>query len=294
MNINAFTQYFPPNLTEALLIMGTKDMQEIRITADRNAAVVKNGVLMDSGMRISREALRKIVESMCRGSLYAMQQTLSKGYITLHGGHRVGVCGRCVTENGVVTHMTDISAICVRISREITGAADSVMEYLSCNGRLYNSLIVSPPGCGKTTLLRDIARQLGNSCKVCVADERSEIAACREGIPTHDVGRFTCVMDAVPKGEGIMMLLRTMSPEVIITDETGSSREEEAICRLINCGVKIITTAHGYSEKDILRRHHLGSLIEKGIFERIIVLSNRQGVATVEKIITDGKVIRRV
>lgn len=294
MNINAFMQHFPPNLTETLLIMGTKDMQEIRVAADRNAAVVKNGVLMDSGVRVSREALRKIVESMCRGSLYAMQHSLSRGYITLQGGHRVGVCGRCITENGVVTHMTDISAICVRISREITGAADSIMEYLECNGRLYNCLIISPPGCGKTTLLRDVARQLGNRHKVCIADERSEIAACKEGIPTHDVGRFTCVMDAVPKGDGIMMILRTMSPQIIVTDETGTKCEEEAICHLINCGVKIITTAHGYSEKDILRREHLGSLIEKGVFERIIVLSDRKGVATVEKIITDGKVIRRV
>lgn len=294
MNINTFMQHFPPNLTETLLIMGTKDMQEIRIVADKNAAVVKNAVLMDSGVRISRDALRKIVESMCRGSLYAMQQSLSQGYITLRGGHRVGVCGRCITENGSVTHMTDISAICIRISREVTGAADGVMEYLEGHGRLYNTLIISPPGCGKTTLLRDIARQMGNRHKVCIADERSEIAACREGIPTHDVGKYTCVMDAVPKGEGIMMLLRTMSPEIIITDETGSRGEDEAICHLINCGVKIITTAHGYSEKDIARRKHLGSLVEKGIFERIIVLGNRMGVATVEKIITDGRVIRRV
>lgn len=294
MNINAFTQHFPPHLTETLLIMGTKDMQEIRITADKNAAVVKSGVLLDCGVNISREMLRKIVDSMCRGSLYAMQQSLSQGYITLHGGHRVGVCGRCVTEKGVVTHMTDISAICIRISRSVTGAADSIMEYLEYHGRLYNSLIISPPGCGKTTVLRDAVRQLGNRYRVCIADERSELAACKEGIPTHDVGKFTCVMDAVPKAQGIMMLLRSMSPQIIATDETGTEEEEEAIYRLINCGVKIITTAHGYSEKDILNRNYLGNLVERGIFERIIVLSGRLGVATVEKIITDGKVLRRV
>lgn len=294
MNINSFTQHFPPNLTETLLIMGTKDMQEIRISADKNAAVVKSGVLLDTGINISREILKKIVDSMCRGSLYAMQQSLSQGYITLHGGHRVGVCGRCVTENGVITHMADISAICIRISRGITGAADSIMEYLDYHGRLYNSLIISPPGCGKTTVLRDAVRQLGNRYRVCIADERSELAACRDGVPSHDVGKFTCVMDAVPKAQGIMMLLRSMSPQIIATDETGTEEEEEAIYRLINCGVKIITTAHGYSEKDILSRKHLGNLVQNGIFERIIVLSDRQGIATVEKIITDGKVLRRV
>ena len=294
MNINEITQYFPPSLTETLLIMGTKDMQEIRIVADKNAATVKSGVLLDTGVKISCEMLRKIVDSMCRGSLYAMQQYLSQGFLTLPGGHRVGVCGRCVTENGQITHMTDISAICLRISRAVPGAADGIMEYLEYRGRLYNALIISPPGCGKTTILRDASRQLGNRYKVCIADERSEIAACRNGVPCHDVGRFTCVIDSVPKAQGIMMLLRTMAPEVIVTDETGSFEEEEAIHRLINCGVKIITTAHGYSEKDISGRTCFGSLIEKGIFERIIVLSNRLGIATVEKIITDGKVMRRV
>ena len=260
MDINSLSRHFPVNLTETILLMGTEDMQEIRIIAEKNAAVQKSGILLDTGVRISREELRRIVDSMCRGSLYAMT-SLVKGFITLAGGHRVGICGRAVTENGVITHMTDISSLCIRISREIIGAADPIMEYLECNGRIYNVLIISPPGGGKTTLLRDIARQMGNRHKVCIVDERSEIAACKEGIPYHDVGRFTSVMDAVPKAEGIQMLLRTMSPEIIITDETGSEEEEKAIYKTINCGAKIITSAHGYSEKDLLERDFFGRLI---------------------------------
>lgn len=294
MDVNSFMKHFPPRLTETLLIMGTKDMQEIRIIAEKNVSVVKTGVLLDCGIKIKKEELRKIVDSMCRGSLYAMQQSLSKGYLTLSGGHRVGVCGKCISEGGVVTHMNDISAICIRISREIIGASDSIMEYINYKDKLYNCLIIAPPGCGKTTLLRDIARHIGDSYRVCIADERSEIAACREGVPTHDVGKFTAVMDAVPKGEGMMMLLRTMSPDVIITDETGTESEERAIVQLINCGVKIITTAHGYSEKDVLRRRHLKNLIEGGAFERIIVLGKLRQSITVEKIISDGRGIRRV
>ena len=293
MNINAFTKFFPATLTETILIMGTKDLQEIRVIAEKNVAVVKNGLLMDTGFFISRESLEKIVQSMCRGSLYAMQANLIQGFITLTGGHRVGVCGRCISENGKITHMTDISAICIRIARAVIGAADSFMEYLECNGRLYNTLIISPPGCGKTTIIRDIARQLGSRHKVCIADERNEIAACRNGIPEYDVGKFTCVMDSVPKGEGIRMLLRTMSPEIIVTDEMGERVEEQAIYHLINSGTKIVTTAHGYSEKDLLNREYTGTLVRDGVFERIIVLSNRCGVGTIEKIISDGRMMRR-
>lgn len=289
MDINALSRHLPVSLTETILLMGTDDIEEIRIISEKNASVIKSGFLLDTGVKICREEMKRIVDSMCRGSMYAMQTSLTRGFITLGGGHRVGICGRTVTQNGIITHMTDISALCIRVSREIIGAADGIMEYLECNGRIYNTLIISPPGGGKTTLLRDIARQMGARHKVCIADERSEIAASKDGVPTHDVGRFTSVMDSVPKAEGIRMLLRTMSPEIIITDETGDEEEEKAISHLINCGVKIITSAHGYSEKDLVGREFFGRLISRGVFERIFVLGRRDKKITVEKIITDGR-----
>ncbi len=294
MDLNPFVKYFPPALIEKILIMGTENLQEIRLVAGKNCIVQKNGVLYDTKIGLGSGDIRKVVDSMCRGSVFAMQTSLVDGFIPLAGGHRAGVCGRTVTENGKITHMTDISAVCIRISKEVKGASDGIIEYVFYKGKVYNTLIISPPGCGKTTVLRDIARQIGNCLKVCIADERSEIAAMKDNVPSYDVGNYTAVMDGVPKAEGIRMMLRTMAPDVIVTDETGSEEENRAISEIVNCGVKIITTAHGYSEKDVEKRNYIGNLIKGGAFERIIVLSNRCGVATVEKIITDGRVIRHV
>ena len=294
MDINVILRYFPQKLAEEIMLMGYEDMQEIRVVADKNCAVVKGGKLYDTNILVKLQEVTRIVEGLSKGSVYALQPSLSKGYITVNGGFRIGVCGKTVTENGRVTHLTDISSLCIRIPREITGAANSVMPYLEQNGKIYNTIIISPPGCGKTTFLRDICRQLGNKYKVCIADERSEIAAVTGGIAQNDVGKYTCVMDCVPKSEGMVMMIRSMSPQIIATDETGSTADEEAILMCIGCGVKIITTAHGYNERDIFTRHYMDKLSENGVFERIIVLSDRDGPGTVEKIIADGRVIRRV
>ncbi len=289
--MNFLFEYFPVELTHAIELFNKGDIQEIRIIADKSTALLIKGKLTDLGVIISKSSLSRIVDRMCKGSLYSVQPTLARGYFTLCGGHRVGVCGCVKTENGQVTFMNNISSICIRIAREIKGAADSIIGYIYSGGNVYNTLIVSPPSCGKTTLLRDIARQIGAFKKVCIADERSEIASSIDGIAQNDVGRFTTVLDKVPKAIGIEMLLRTMSPDVIVTDETGSAEEEEEIYKIINCGVKIITSVHGFGENDILRRKHIGALIQNKVFERIIVLSGRNGPCTIEKIISDGRVI---
>lgn len=293
MCLESLHKFLPKELSEALTFFNEKEIQEIRIVSENSCAVSLKGRLCDTGVKITKGQLSKMIADMCRGSIYAAQPSLVRGYLTLSGGHRVGVCGSVTVENGNIKYMGDISAVCIRIAREIKGASDKFINMIECGGRLFNTLIISPPGCGKTTVLRDIARNLGGRYRVCIADERSEIAACEGGVCKNDIGKFTCVLDGVPKGVGIEMLLRTMSPEVIITDETGSFEEEKAIYQIINCGAKIITSVHGYSEKDVCRRKYIGSLIENGVFERIIVLSGRCGPATVEKIISDGRVIER-
>ena len=291
MAISDFKMYLPARINEAIERIREDELQEIRIMAEKNCALFINGKIIDTNVFISKGEFLKIVEGMSRGSLYAMQHSLSNGFFTIAGGHRVGVCGRVRAEDGKITHMSDISSLCIRVSREIKGVSDIIMPYIKNEEKIYNTLLISPPGAGKTTILRDIARNIGNTKKVCIVDERSEIASCRKGVAQNDIGKFTSVLDGAPKAEGMRILLRTMAPDVIITDETGSESEEAAIESIINCGVKIITTAHGYSEKDVLKKKHLGTLLENGVFERIIVLSSRKGPGTVEKIIKDGQVI---
>ena len=284
--------YLPSRVNEAAEYMKEDEIQEIRIMAERNCVFSVSGKIVDTNVFVSKREFLKIVEAMSRGSLYAMQHNLANGFFTLEGGHRVGVCGKVTAEDGKIMHMSDISSLCIRISKEIKGVSDKIMPYIEDKEKISNTLIISPPGAGKTTVLRDIARNLGNRKKVCIVDERSEIADCRSGVAQNDVGKFTSVLDSAPKAEGMRMLLRTMAPDVIITDETGSESEEAAIESIINCGVKIITTAHGYSEKDVRKKKCFSALWEGGVFECVIILSSRKGPGTVEKIIKGGQVIR--
>jgi stage III sporulation protein AA len=228
--------------------------------------------------------------------MYSVEEELRNGFVTVSGGHRVGVCGRTVIERGKVKTLKDISYMNFRVAKQIIGASDKVIGYLirspDC---IYNTLIVSPPQCGKTTLLRDIVRKLSNGSekdlfkgmKVSLVDERSEIAACSLGIPRNDVGIRTDVLDGCPKAEGIIMMIRSMSPEIVATDEIGRREDADAIIDAVNAGVKVVTTIHGSNIGDFLNKQDLNR-IQKGIFERYVILSRRKGVGTIETVF-DGK-----
>lgn len=227
-------------------------------------------------------------------SAYALEEEISNGFITIKGGHRVGICGKTIIENKKVKTIKDISGLNIRISKEKIGCGEKVIKYIiKGSDSIFNTLIVSPPGCGKTTILRDIVRLISSGTKkynfnginVSVVDERSEIAGCYNGIPQKDVGMRTDVLDGCPKAEGMIMLIRSMSPKVIATDEIGRDEDIYALKEAMNAGVKFITTVHGDSIEDISRRTNIASLIKNRVFERMIILSNRPKVGTVKKII---------
>lgn len=245
---------------------------------------------------VTSEDCEKAIQLISKSSIYAFDEEIKNGYITLKGGYRVGLAGKCVLENGNIKTMRNISGYNYRIMREITGASDDIISYIvEPPYYVYNTLIISPPQCGKTTLLRDIARNISNGVyhlnfkgqNIGIVDERSEIAACYNGLPQNNVGVRTDVLDSCPKAFGIIMMIRSMSPRVLITDEIGKIEDIKAIHEALNAGIKIITTIHGNDIDDVSRKPYIKDLIELKEFERYIILNNKLGAGTIEKI-TDG------
>lgn len=239
---------------------------------------------------VNLDDIRATLDLISSYSLYSYEHELRQGFITIRGGHRVGVTGQVVMEGGKVKNVKHISFMNIRVSHEIKGCGLKTLPYMIGNGRVLNTLIVSPPGCGKTTLLRDVIRLLSSGSNyikglnVGVCDERSELAACHMGIPQNDLGPRADVLDACPKAEGMLMLLRSMNPRVIAVDEIGTREDVEAINYVINCGCSIIATIHGATIDDIRTRPVLRKLVEERVFERYIVLGNKGQVGCIENI----------
>jgi stage III sporulation protein AA len=256
-----------------------ENMTEIRLRAEKPMLVRVKGKEISSFNKTdytpTAADIAETVERISRHSYYAFESELAQGYITLPGGHRVGVAGQAVVEEGKVKTWRYISCLAIRIAHSVKGCADGVLPFIYDGFRFYNTMIISPPGFGKTTLLRDIVRQISNAgLTVGLVDERSEVAGCYQGLAQNDVGLRTDVLDACPKAEGMVMLLRAMSPNVIAVDELGKSEDALAVEQVLNAGVKLLCTAHGYNTQDVQKNPALASLVRSGVFERFIVLEN--------------------
>ena len=275
--------------------------QPIIIIKDNQETFIKTDGTYTTNLKeaawATSEDIKNTLEIMSQYSLYAFEEELRQGYITLQGGHRVGIVGKVIIENNKIKSIRYVGAMNIRVAHEIIGAADKILPYVyESHNTIYHTLLVSPPRCGKTTILRDLIRRIstGSALKqgmtVGIVDERSEIAGCYRGIPQNQIGPRTDVLDGCTKVDGMLMLLRSMSPAVIAVDEIGKKEDLYAIEEVLNAGVKIICTVHGADLEDLMQKPVLKEMIEKRFFQRIICISSRKSPGTIENIL-DGETL---
>jgi len=286
-----FFNIFPEKIRNIIdVYIKEKGIEEIRVGIKKPLILMLNNKEILTSYIANKEDFKYIIQRISNFSLYAYEEEIREGFITIKGGHRVGLAGECVMENNKIKTIRNISSLNIRISKEIIGASKGVMKFILENNKVNNTLIISPPKCGKTTLLRDISRNLSNRGKrVAIIDERSEIAACYKGIPQMDVGIRSDVLDNCLKSKGIIMAIRSLAPEVIICDEIGSKEDINSLVMAFNSGVSVISTLHGFDIQDLFYRKVFKDILDNKILDLVIVLSNKnkqgeiKGIYKIEK-----------
>jgi len=283
-NLASLISQIPPEQKE--------EVEEIRIRVNRPIEITLKGSPRFLSYIIQPEDAIHLLNKISQFSIYTLEEELKRGYITISGGHRIGLAGKVILLDGKVKAIRDISSFNIRIAREKIGIAEAMIPYIFQEDWMH-TMIIGPPQTGKTTLLRDIARIISsghsprgiNARKVGIVDERSEIAGCVNGVPQLTFGYRLDVLDACPKAEGMMMMIRSMSPDVLIVDEIGRREDAEAIQEAVHAGIKLMMTTHGSSIEEIRKRPSLRDIIDLKIFERFVILSRAAGPGTITKIL---------
>ena len=289
-DFNDIVSNVSPKIKNSLIALPNeikKEIQEICLRVNSSIVIVTStkSFFLGSEGNLSPEDSKSFVVSqndiletfkiLCNFSIYSFQNQIKNNFITLKGGHRVGICGTAIIDGEKIINISDISSMNFRISKEIVGCSDKIFEKLGLN--LGGTLIVGPPASGKTTILRDIARKLSNTyengklIKVSIVDERREIAAVYQGVPQKDVG-FSDILNGFPKAEGIMRALRTLSPRIIICDEIGNNEDADAIRKSLNCGVGIIASVHAESAEEISKSEKIKNILNSGAIKNVVLL----------------------
>lgn len=274
----------PPHLrrsAEALPALVTRRVEEIRLRCGRRATLTVKGdeLPLPWPEPITRRDLELVIEIATQASAHAALERVRQGYFTVRGGHRVGLCGSVVTEDGRVKNLRCLSSLNLRVAHAVPGCGEEAVKALIKEGEFPSTLLLAPPGGGKTTLLRDMVRLLSNGfcarpLRVGLCDERGEVAALWEGTPQFDVGERTDVLEGCPKAQALMMLLRGMNPQVLACDEITESADCAALGQCAGCGVKLLSTVHAKDVDDLMGKEVYRDLLRRGIFEKAVVLES--------------------
>ena len=231
---------------------------------------------------IVSQDIQEMLNYISSYSLFAYREEMKQGFITIEGGHRIGIAGQATLQEGKITGICPVGFLNIRVAHEKKGVAREIFPFLNSEEQICNVLILSPPGCGKTTLLRDIVRGISSGCyggigkKVGVVDERSEIAASYRGMPQNDLGPRTDVLDGCPKRDGIILLLRAMSPQVIAVDELGTEEDFRAVGEALHCGCKVVATVHAENIAELGQKHMVRKWMGQGLFQRYVQIKKEQ------------------
>ena len=289
-------KYLPAKFKKLLTFSKVYDAEEIRLRkglplvinfSDKAFFINETGTLtnnINKAVKVTDADIKEALELIVKSSLYTAENSLKQGFVTVDGGNRIGISGSAVITDNKISSLKNISSLNYRIAREICGASDNIINNIYRNGKVSNTIIISPPCCGKTTILRDIARHLSQKgVKVCVADERNEISAVSEGAPGFNLGYSIDILEGASKTDAFKILIRSMSPEVIITDELGDDEDYFAIKKAISSGVSVIASVHSDSRETFLKNNY----DFKNLFNCYITLNRNNGPGTIGEIYCD-------